>query len=128
MTSIEYLQKEYNENKGFLGSSNFEQAIKMHKAEIIDAANQNQFDDIAAMGKPIIRGEQYYNETCGSKGSDERIVDTNKTITEISDEEIEFAGTNAWVEYNLTVSDDAESFYAGWKLALKWYREQLKSK
>jgi hypothetical protein len=47
---------------------------------------------------------------------------------EISDTEIEFAGTNAWVEYNLTVSDDAESFYAGWKLALKWYREQIKQK
>jgi hypothetical protein len=25
MNSIEYLEKEYNENKGFLGSSNFEQ-------------------------------------------------------------------------------------------------------
>jgi hypothetical protein len=36
MTSIEYLQKEYNENKGFLGSSNFEQAKEMHKQEIIN--------------------------------------------------------------------------------------------
>jgi hypothetical protein len=29
MTSIEYLEKEYKENKGFLSSSNFEQANEM---------------------------------------------------------------------------------------------------
>lgn len=55
-------------------------------------------------------------------------INYKNSIAEISDTEVEFAGTNAWVEYNFNVSDDAESFYAGWKLAIKWYREQLKSK
>ena len=45
---------------------------------------------------------------------------------EISDEQIEFTATNAWVEFNKKDSDDSESFYKGWELAIKWYREQLK--
>jgi len=45
-----------------------------------------------------------------------------------SQTEIEFAATNAWVEFNKKDSDDSESFYKGWELAIKWYREQLKQK
>lgn len=33
------------------------------KRQIIDACNQPYFDDISAMGKPITKGEQYYDET-----------------------------------------------------------------
>jgi hypothetical protein len=65
MTSIEYLQKEYNENKGFLGSSNFEQAIEMHKQEIIDAYVKGYVEDIPNPIKSeyyIANGEQYYQE------------------------------------------------------------------
>jgi len=51
-----------------------------------------------------------------------------KQRTEISNTDIEFAATNAWVEFNKKNSDDSESFYKGWELAIKWYREQLKSK
>ena len=56
MTSIEYLEKEYNENKGFLGSSNFEQAKEMHKQEIIDAWENGQ-DSFSSRN-----AEQYYQE------------------------------------------------------------------
>jgi hypothetical protein len=45
-----------------------------------------------------------------------------------SQTEIEFAATNAWVEFNKKDSDDSESFYKGWGLAIKWYREQLKQR
>jgi hypothetical protein len=51
-----------------------------------------------------------------------------KQQTEISNTDIEFAATNAWVEFNKKDSDDSESFYKGWELAIKWYREQLKTK
>ena len=57
-TAIEYLEKEYNENKGFLGSSNFEQAKEMEKNQIIDAWEMGRFN-IDALGN----GEEYYQET-----------------------------------------------------------------
>ena len=42
-----------------------QQAKEMHKQEIIDAANQNKFNDIDGLGicETITKGEQYYNET-----------------------------------------------------------------
>lgn len=52
----------------------------------------------------------------------------NENQQEISDTEIEYNATNAWVEFNKNNSDDSNSFYNGWGLAIKWYREQLKSK
>jgi hypothetical protein len=45
MNSIEYLEKEYNENKGFLGSSNFEQAKEMHKQEMKQLSQQEISDE-----------------------------------------------------------------------------------
>ena len=62
MNSIEYLQKEYNENKGFLGSSNFEQAKEIHKQEIIDAYMERMDCTNKEHWSKII-GEQYYQET-----------------------------------------------------------------
>jgi hypothetical protein len=43
----------------------FEQAQEMHKVEIINAADQNQFEDIDNGGifDMITKGEQYYQET-----------------------------------------------------------------
>jgi hypothetical protein len=66
MTSIEYLQKEYNENKGFLGSSNFEQAKEMHKQEIKNAFTEGEFNVHNSKrdeGFEYETSEQYYNET-----------------------------------------------------------------
>jgi aspartate carbamoyltransferase regulatory subunit len=94
MTSIEYLEKEYNENKGFLSSSNFEQAKEIHKVE------QEKLVDDALIN--------YH------------IVDTNKTITEISDEEIE-KEVNEYAKLNQILIDKF-----AWMDAIKWYREQLK--
>ena len=45
MNSIEYLEKEYNENKGFLSSSNFEQAKEMHKQEMKQLSQQEISDE-----------------------------------------------------------------------------------
>lgn len=152
MTAVEFLMKfclndlpiqQWNKYNGL-----FQQAKEMEKHQIIDAywgglnGSINDYSESKQVGSEIIDikygkgADQYYNETYGSKGSDEtlkdyHIVDTNEMVssqTEISDTEVEFAGTNAWVEYNFNVSDDAESFYSGWKLAIKWYREQLKQR
>ena len=46
--------------------------------------------------------------------------------TSTSQTDIEFAATNAWVEFNKKDSDDSESFYKGWELAIKLYKEKLK--
>lgn len=76
MTAVEWLIKELN-LEGY--DYTIEQAKQMEKQQIIDAF------ELWRTGS----GEQYYNETYGSKGSNERIVDTNKTInsqSEISDE------------------------------------------
>jgi hypothetical protein len=101
--------------------------LETEKQQIIDAVNQKQFDDIDGLGisDTITKGEQYYNETYGSKGSDEtlkeyHIVDSNEMVssqTEISDEEIE----------EMLFHHSNEYAY-GFKDAIQWYREQLKQK
>ena len=42
-----------------------EQAKAMEKEQIVDACNQNEFEDIDGLGihETITKGEQYYNET-----------------------------------------------------------------
>ena len=60
------------------------------------------------------------------------IVDTNEMVssqTEISDEEIEEASENAWSDYEYEEGNlYSTTFKGGWKLAIKWYREQLKQR
>jgi hypothetical protein len=69
MNSIEWLINAMeNPHKNINWEDTKQQAKEIHKQEIIDAANQNQFDDIAAMGY-ITKGEQYYDGTFGSEGS-----------------------------------------------------------
>ena len=48
-----------------------EQCKQMEKEQIIDACNQEEFQDIDGLGihETISKGEQYYNETFG--GEDE---------------------------------------------------------
>ena len=49
--------------------------------------------------------------------------------TEISDEEIEKASENAWSDYEYEEGNlYSTTFKGGWKLAIKWYREQLKQR
>jgi hypothetical protein len=130
MTSIEWL---VNEIKSFGIDTKFinngiEQAKEMHKLEIIDARDNMQKSCIELANKinPHLfefnkkDAEQYYNETYGSKGSDEHHEDNLVEIvtssqTEISDEEIDEMLFHHSNEYAI-----------GFKDAIKWYREQLK--
>jgi hypothetical protein len=48
---------------------------------------------------------------------------------EISDEEIEKAKESAWSDYEYQEGNlYSTTFSDGWKMAIKWYREQVKSK
>jgi hypothetical protein len=81
MNSIEYLEKEYNENKGFLGSSNFEQAKEMHKQEMKQLSQQEisdeeiweasiDYDNGATYDTPIVHFQQgafWYREQLKQK-------------------------------------------------------------
>jgi hypothetical protein len=116
-------------------------AKEMEKQQIIDAwiATDNELQRMSA--------EQYYNETYGSKGSDDHIVDTNEMVleedektnsqrfdefmqlvtssqTEISDEEIEYG----FEYFQINTLGESQSWESIWKEAIKWYREQLKNK
>ena len=117
MTAVEWLfEKLWQLPKDkFTWYNVLEEAKQMEKEQIMKAYYDGQ-------GFPANKTQQinYYNETYGSKGSDERIVEATKTIisqTEISDEEIE----------EMLFHHSNEYAY-GFKDAIKWYREQLKSK
>jgi hypothetical protein len=73
MNSIEWLIEQLEERGHIIPDHLEETAIKMHKQEIIDA-----WED--GYGGDEHNSDEYYNEIFGSKGSGERIVDTNKTI------------------------------------------------
>jgi hypothetical protein len=132
MTSVEYLEKEYNENKGFLGSSNFEQAKEMHKVEqekLVDDALINYH--IVDTNKTITEISDESWEGCDgcteqdevmykngyAKGYNAAIAELPK---EISDEEIEIAAANL-ANPNADKTDN-------WIEGSKWYREQLKQR
>jgi hypothetical protein len=132
MTSVEYLEKEYNENKGFLGSSNFEQAKEMHKVEqekLVDDALINYH--IVDTNKTITEISDESWEGCDgcteqdevmykngyAKGYNAAIAELPK---EISDEEIEIAAANL-ANPNADKTDN-------WIEGAKWYREQLKKR
>ena len=58
----------------------------------------------------------------------EKIARTSSQ-TEISDEEIKKASENAWSDYEYEEGNLYQTtFKGGWKLAIKWYREQLKQR
>ena len=48
-----------------------QQAKAMEKEQIVDACNQNEFEDIDGFGihETLTKGEQYYNETYGKSNS-----------------------------------------------------------
>jgi hypothetical protein len=56
-------------------------------------------------------------------------VENKDSFGEISDEEIEKGAENAWSDYEYEEGNlYSTTFKGGWKLAIKWYREQLKKK
>jgi formyltetrahydrofolate synthetase len=140
MTSIEWLEKKF---KTYLSWSSFleedfEQAKEMHKKEIIDAWNSGLDNFLATNNSDIMVAEHYYQETFGSKGSDnltKEIINFMKKEKErkeqlpqqeLSDEEIE-KGAREWYD-----KEDAYKLSAialkTWVYAIRWYREQLKQK
>jgi hypothetical protein len=130
MTAVEYLFETLWDcpKDKLTWYSILEKAKKLEKQQIIDA----WFD---GYGGSAHSEDEYYNETYGSKGSDEtlkenHIVDTNEMVssqTEISDEEIKRKIEREIKKRYETTQNDA-GFRDGWFLAIKWYREQLKKK
>lgn len=103
------------------------QAEEMEKQHIIDAHLIGLIRSLEM--EATKQATEYYNETYGSKGSDDtlkenHIVDTNEMVssqTEISDKEIWNEAKTCALEELITSVD---SFVDG----AKWYREQLKKK
>ena len=148
MTSIEWLANKLSITFKTMYADEIEQAKEMHKQEIIDACIE--FGNLN--GVDIEDYEQYYQETFVSKGSDDHISDVSKMvelpqqektlsdkwkeyqdwlneIPEISDEEIKNGGENAWSDYEYQEGNlYSTTFRDGWLMAIKWYKEQLKSK
>jgi hypothetical protein len=131
MTSIEWLISKLGISE-ITHKKLFEQAKKIHKQEIIDAYNKS----FELRDKPYSTADKYYQETFVSKGSDDKNYTENYTDNypeldginnlipkqriEISDEEIEKAA-NEHFEGDLMWSERI-----AFKLAIRWYREQLK--
>ena len=144
MTSIEWLIEQIKEYDFTPPSNNEEyvivmpkwifdakrdEALKMHKQEIIDAYNKS----FKLRDKPYSTADKYYQETFVSKGSDDHISDVSKMVEvpqqEVSDEEIKKGGENAWSDYEYQEGNlYSTTFRDGWLMAIKWYREQLKTK
>ena len=146
MTAVELLKKDLDAEIK-LGTKmvvNWDMYLEMEKQQIIDA----WFD---GYGGSAHSEDEYYNETYGSKGSDEtlkdyHIVDTNEMVfsqteisneaqriygehqiqmLEISDEEIE-KSAKEW--YNKKGIANYKAEIRAWVSACKWYREQLKQR
>ena len=66
-----------------------------------------------------------------SKEFDEFIKGVEQQLLkqQITDEEIEKAKENAWSDYEYQEGNlYSTTFSDGWKMAIKWYREQLKQR
>ena len=136
MTAVEWLHDKWSNCKEWKWEEIeqwFKQAKEMEKQQIEEAfycGNQihGNWDSDSSI---------YYNETYGSKGGDENfkqfsLYEHKETITsadtitssqtEISDEEIEKEANN------LFAGDLMWSERIAFKVAIKWYREQLKSR
>ena len=108
----------------------FEKAKEMEKQQMLDAFEEGSSDGFYGWGSS--NKEQYYNETYGSKGSDEEKTNSQRfdefmqlvtsSQTEISDEMIEKAARDY---------DDAVIYgppLLHFEQGAFWYREQLKSR
>ena len=79
-TAVEWLIEQIKKEHPFW-TSIFEQAKEMEKQQIKDAYNKS----FELRDKPYSTADKYYNETYGSKGSDNHIVDTNKMVGQVPD-------------------------------------------
>jgi hypothetical protein len=131
MTSIEWLVEQlWNYSEPSLTNKILiDKAKEMHKQEIIEAHGEEQSYLQYDGSWKRMNGEQYYQETFVSKGSDDHISDISKMVEdstvmlpqqEISDEEIE----KSMRKYNITDFGQMAAYITG----AKWYREQLKQR
>ena len=162
MTSIEWLENELIEKK-IIRKDNlstyhdfpttfellFWEAKEMHKQEIIDAAERWKGTDFA---------ERYYEETFGTKRSDDHISDVSKMVVYTHDDVIKMMDTfhtsilnrdlcmakltpielpqqeisdeeiEKWVASTPYYGHCTTEYREGLEEGAKWYREQLKSK
>ena len=120
MTAVEWLVEKVNSdclNSTFIRKELIDEAKEMHKQEIIDAWNGGDYAYFYSKetGRDFADGSEYYQETLGSKGSD----DAQLSQQEISDEEIEEEISKRYMH--------PTQDYA-FRDACKWYREQLKQR
>ena len=129
MTSVEWLVEELKKVH-HPTEAMIMYAKKLEKQQIIDAFGVGcHLESKRLIGYHDV-AEQHYNETYGSKGSDEEKTNSQRfdefmqlvtsSQTEISDEEIEKAFTDA--------SERLSEYKEGLIDGAKWYREQLKLK
>ena len=147
MTAVEYIFEQLEEQGLiFLTTKTNEMTISISASDYLDIKRlskemeKQQIIEAAERWKGTDFAEQYYNETYGSKGSDEtlkdyHIVDTNEMVssqTEISDEEIE-KGAEEKYPYNELRDGEFKGMLISakknaWIDAIRWYREQLKQR
>ena len=130
-TAVSWLEQEFIKLESTIGVHGkmyelIEQAKEMEKQQIIDAYYgyelylDREFRFQQGGQAKILTFDQWY-ETYGSKGSD-----VTSSQTEISDEEIE-KGAKEWYEKKGLLRPYQIEKMA-WISAIKWYREQLKTK
>ena len=135
-TSIEWLRNELvnNENIRWRGTNInvlIEQAKEMHKAEILAAFTEGASDGF--YGESDSNREQYYQETFGSKGSDDKKIN----LVEIPQEQLEKERNANYKYFSIDeppeISDEEiekeaknHHNYYEWSAGAKWYKEQLK--
>ena len=113
-TAVEWLIEQLQAPCRGIPSHIIEQAKQMEKEQIINAFDEGLDDRFYGFSD---RSEQYYNETYGSKDIALQNQLESKVITELSDEEIE-----------KILFHHSNEYAYGFKDAIKWYREQLKSR
>ena len=129
MTAVEWLYNDlfpkkldgFSEGEWEIIDKAFHQAKEMEKQQIIDAQSFAISNADMSNNRGYFDCEKYYYGTYANN----HIVDTNKITsskTEISDEEIEKAGTTFHWDFRGATELELSAFIFG----AKWYREQLK--
>jgi hypothetical protein len=83
-TAVEWLVEQIKKEHPFW-TSIFEQAKEMEKQQIIDSFGVGCHHESKRLVGYQDIAEHYYNETYGSKGSDDHIVDTNEMVDQVPD-------------------------------------------
>jgi hypothetical protein len=138
-TAVEWLIEQIKKEHPFW-TSIFEQAKEMEKEQIIDAFDEGKSDGYKTArewDEMVIfsNSDHYYNETYGSKGSDELSKVAENTSfdtsspTEISDEEFDALLKQVIEVQNLAMySDISEDYRQGYLDGIKWLYSKLKQK